>query len=94
MFVNSEPDDQSLDTAQATALLAFADAGPNEPVSLRAIVALSIEAHAREERAARGVSYMHWDDTGESMMYDQAGALAVGDEMEERPPTDWRQSLQ
>jgi len=88
MSVDSEPDEQSLDKAHATALLAFADAGPNEPVSVKAIAALSIEAHAREERAARGMSYMHWDDTGESMMYDQAGALAVGNEMEEKPPTN------
>ena len=88
MSADSEPDDQFLDTAQTTALLAFADAGPNEPISLRAIAALSIVAHAREERAASPAPCIYWDDTGESMMYDQAGALAIEDEMEERPPTD------
>ena len=88
MSVGSEPDDQSLDTAQVTVLLALTDARPNEPVSLRAIATLSIEAHIREECAASGVSYMHWDDTGESMIHDRTGAIAVRDEMEEKPTTD------
>jgi len=87
MSIDFDPDDRSFDTARAAALLAFADPGPNEPVSLRAIAALSIEAHAREERAERRASIIYWDDTGESMMYGKAGALATGDEMEEKPPT-------
>ena len=88
MSVDFEPDDSSFDMARAAALLASIDSGPNEPVPVRVIEALTIEAHAREERAARCVSYIHWDDTGESMMYGRTGALAIGDEMEEKPPTD------
>ena len=88
MSVDFEPDDSSFDTARAGALLASIDPGPNEPVSVRVLEALTTEAHAREECVARHVSYIYWDDTGESMMYGQTGALAIGDEMEERPPTD------
>ena len=87
MSIDFDPDDQSFDATRVAALLAFAEPSPNEPVSLRAIAALSIEAHSREERAERRVSPVYWDDTGESMMYDKSGALATGDEMEERPPT-------
>jgi len=88
MSVDFEPDEPSFDMARAAALLAFADSGPNEPVSVRVLEGLTIEAHAREERVARRVPYIRWDDTGESMMYGHSGALAIGDEMEERPPTD------
>jgi len=87
MSIDFDPDDQSFDATRVAALFALAEPGPNEPVALRAIAALSIEAHAREERAERRVSRVYWDDTDESMMYQQAGALATGDEMEEKPPT-------
>ena len=87
MSIDSEPDDQSFDATRFAALFAFADPGPSEPVSLRAIAALSIDARAREERAERRASIIYWDDTGERMMYDRGGALATGDEMEEKPPT-------
>jgi len=87
MSIDFERDDQSFDTGRAAALFAFSDPGPSEPVSLRAIAALSIDARAREERADRRVPPIYWDDTGESIMYDKVGALATGDEMEEKPPT-------
>ena len=87
MSADFDSDDQSFDATRFAALFAFADPGPSEPVSLRAIAALSIDARAREERAERRASIIYWDDTGERMMYDRGGALATGDEMEEKPPT-------
>ena len=67
MSTDSQVHHADLDVGKAAALLALSDPSLFESASAMAIRALALQADRQGRHAPRSVSFMAWDDTGESL---------------------------